>query len=352
MAESLQSDSVADMLISTLKDLGRPNWNEIASDYQEYTGFNDLLRMRKKTLGGGQSVQRQIAVTTPGNARRLGAYAVINSNANDALLQVTSPHRLYGTNYSVDEYLLAQNQHDPAQIVNEIQKARWGGMQDLAELTEPDIWGVPTDSADTDMIHGFKYWLVYNATAGHNGGAASGFTTVGGINPTTYAGWKNYTFNYAAVNEDDLLDKWRTASKKCSFKPPVAIPEYQGGGMDWSWYTTEVVDNALLKLTRNQNENLKLQLYDAGGTPVFRSVPVQWVPALDDANVAAARSDPIYGVNWKTFELNSLTGFFMRELPPIRPSDQPLVRTVHVFLSFNLLCTNRRKNMIGAKVQP
>ena len=351
MPESLQSDSVADMIVSTLRDLGRPNYNEIVSSYQEYPGYIDLLRRKQKQVPG-YSVQRQVLVSTPGNAQRIGAYATINLSAGDHLKQITVPRRLYATGYVVDEYLLAQNQGHAVQIVNELQKARNVGMMDLAYLTEPDIWGVPTDTDDTDMIYGFKYWLVYNATAGHNGGAPSGFTTVGGLNPSTYTGWKNYTFQYTSVTETDLLAKMRTACKKCGFMPPVAVSEYQGGGMDWSFYTTEAVDNELIAITRAQNENLQTELYNYKGVPVFKSVPITWVPALDDSAVAAASSDPIYGVNWKTFEIDSLNGFNMSERGPIRPSDRPLVRAMFIFLSFNLVCTNRRKNFIGAKAQP
>ena len=351
MPESLQSDAVADMIISTLKDLGRPDYNEIVSDYQSYPGYIDLLRRKQKQVPG-YGVNRQVLVSTPGNAQRIGAYATMNLSAGDSLKTITTPRRLYATGYVVDEYLLAQNQGNAVQIVNELQKARTTGMMDLAYLTEPDIWGVPTDVDDTDMIYGFKYWLVYNASTGFNGGAASGFTTVGGLNPSTYTDWKNYTFNYTAVSEDDLLDKMRTACKKCNFLPPVAVPEYQGGGMDWSFYTTEAVDNALIKTTRGQNENLGLELYNFKGTPVFKSVPITWVPALDDTAVAAASSDPIYGVNWKTFEIDSLNGFNMSERGPIRPADRPLVRAMYIFLSFNMTCTNRRKNFIGAKAQP
>ena len=114
MPESLQSDAVADMIISTLKDLGRPDYNEIVSDYQSYPGYIDLLRRKQKQVPG-YGVNRQVLVSTPGNAQRIGAYATMNLSAGDSLKTITTPRRLYATGYVVDEYLLAQNQHSPVQ---------------------------------------------------------------------------------------------------------------------------------------------------------------------------------------------------------------------------------------------
>lgn len=352
MPNPLQSDAVADMAIMVLKDLGRPNYNEIASDYQQYVGFNDLLRQKRRSIEGGRSVQRQIMVDVPDNASAIGAFATLDSNAGDMFVQTDVPHRIYATSYAIDEYLLQQASPSALKIVDMIQASRNGGMASLAYFTEPRIWLPPADSTDTKHIYGFKYWIMWNATEGFQGGAASGHTLVGNVSPTTYPNWRNYTRTYAAVTEDDLLDEWRIACDLTEWMPPVEIPEYQGGGMDFAHYTDQTTRRELIKLTRAQNENLGLELYNYRGLPLWRGAPVKWVPAFEDTNVIASGSNPIYGINWKTFEMSSLSGFYMRETPPIRPSNQPLVRVVYIFLAFNINCTNRRKNYVIAKVDP
>ena len=133
--------------------------------------------------------------------------------------------------------------------------------------------------------------------------------------------------------------------------PPTEIPEYSSG-FDWAFYSTLLFKNELIKLVRSQNENLGAELSQFRSVPVFNGFPVKWVPAFEDTTIINASSDPIYGVNWRTFELTGLKGWTNRESPPMRPTNQPTVRLMYKHLIMNLLCNNRRKNFLGAKADP
>lgn len=350
---ALQGDALADLIITTLKELGRGNFNEIVTNYQEYVGFRDVVNAKTKAVEGGYAVQRNLMVGTSGNARWTGLYATESTAVTDVHKTISVPHRVAKTSYALDELEITMNSGQASRIVDLLISRRAAAMIDLAELVEQGIWDVPPSSSDTEKPHGFLYYLVYNASAGFNGGHPTGFSDVAGLSSTSYPKWKNYTANYSAFSEDDLLDKWRTAFDLCHFMPPTNIPEY-GVGMDWKWYTTQATKNEAVKFMRSQNDNLGIELATFNGTqfPTFQGVPIQWVPSFNDTNIIASGSEPIFGVNWRTFEVLSLPGWNMREQAPIRMQTQPTVRVVYVHTTVNMLCNNRRKNCLIAKSDP
>lgn len=356
----LQGDAVADLIITTLRKLGRGNFNEIVTTMPEYVGFRDLLKAKQKQNDGGYGVQRNLMVGTSGNARWTGMYATQQVNRADVAKAISIPYRIAITSYAISEIEIAMNNGSAEKIVDMLSQQRAGADIDLAELIEPAIWTKPDDSNDTALPYGFQYWLPWTDNSasdlgfgtgmgGFSAGALpTGFTDVGGLNPTTYDTWNPWAAKFTNYSEDDLLDKWRLMFDQCGFMPPVEIPEY-GKGMDWVWYMGHANKRELIKLVRSQNENLGMELQHFGTAPTFAGVPCKWVPALDSTTIVPSGADPILGINWRTFSFESLSGWYMRESPPIRPDFQPDARIVYKHLIWNLLCNNRRKNGVLAK---
>ena len=95
---------------------------------------------------------------------------------------------------------------------------------DFFEGMEERMWTAPTSNTQSPRPpSGIPFWLQQSATAafGFNGGDPSGFAAgAGGIDSDTYPNWKNGTFTYNAISDDDALDKWAEACEKCYFKAP------------------------------------------------------------------------------------------------------------------------------------
>lgn len=354
---ALQGDAIADLVAMTLKQLGRGKFNEIITPYQEYVISKDLLKSKNQVQQGGHAVQRNIMVTESGNARWTGMFATENTTVKDVMKTISVPHRIYVTSWAFDEIEMAQNSGDAVQILNLMVPRRFDAMKGLCDLLERGLVDLPPSSTDTDVPYGLNYWIVWtdnsgtNANGGFDGGHPSGFSDVAGLSATTYANWKNWVAKYTNVTEDDLLDKWRRAAIQTNFMPPTEIPEY-GKGQDFGFYTTLTTMMELVKTTRAQNENLGTELENYKGTPIFRGIPVKYVPIFEDTGYIAASSDPIFGINWRTMHFCSLTGWDMKESGPFRDANQPLVRRNYIHGTCNLMCNNRRKNFILAKAQP
>ena len=83
-----------------------------------------------------------------------------------------------------------------------------------------DWFGKPTDSSDVVTPRGLFYWIVKNSgTPGFNGGIPSGFTDVGGLSPTTYPRWKNWTGQYVNIVMKTVVFIYWQEGQHCSKAP-------------------------------------------------------------------------------------------------------------------------------------
>ena len=87
-----------------------------------------------------------------------------------------------------------------------------------------------------------------------------------------------------------------------------------------------------------QNENLGRDVASMDGATTFRRNPIIYVPKLDDES-----TNPVFMVNWNVFKIFFLRGEYLREAPPRQSSRQHNVFEIHVDLSWNTVCVNRRR---------
>jgi hypothetical protein len=336
----LQADDIADIAIAGLRAQGRFRLTDIASALQDYVGFRNLMRANRVTVGSGYGMQWQMMFQTSGAWHRSGLFEVDNVNVGDVLVSANIPWRHWNTNYAIEVREIAMNT-GVEQIVDLAMVRRKDAMLDMIEGVESDIWEVPA-SGNTDQIYGFDYWLVYNATTGINGGNHGNFSSgPGNVSSSTYTRWKNGTFNYTNVSKDDLIKKWREVATKTRFMNAAELPEYGSGTEKRGYYTNYTVLGQLESLLEAQNDNLGNDLASKDGRTLFRQTPVTWVPQLDGKT-----GDPVYGINWDTFNFGFLPGEFMADRKG--NSRSHTTSEFHNDTSVNLRCTDRRKNFVGA----
>lgn len=335
-----------DLVTTTQAELGRMKWTDLSGDLQEYTAFEILMKKNRAKFDSGTSIKFNIMKTTSGAAAHVGLYAVDNYNVGDVMVTGDIPWRHSNTNYSVDRREVTMNA-SPSKIVDLVKVRRADAMIDLAKLVEVDVWSKPATSSDTTSPYGVFMYLVYNATTGFNGGDPSGFTAgTAGLATATYPRWKNYTAQYTNISKADLITKWRSASRKTLFRPPVSIPS-QGNDDRYGYYCNEATLVGIEDICEQQNDKLGNDVASKDGSTLFHKRPITYVPELDNHS-----GGPILGINWSSMNFTFLKGEYMKEASPRQAPNQHTVSVVDVDLTWNLVCRNRRANFLLATADP
>ena len=338
---ALTAPQLGDLVNTTLRDLGKPKFTEIATDLQRHTAMRNLLKKYRIELTSGYGVQFDVMVAQSGAAANVGLGASDNVNIVDTMTQATADWRNTTTNYAVIGQEISMNS-EPSRIVDLVKTRRIAAMISMAEIMEANFWGPPVAITDSLTPWGINTWVVKNATEGFNGGVPTGYTTIG-LNPTTYPRWQNWTYQYTAVSRDDLIRHWRKAATFTDFQPPVdGIPTFNTGDQ-YGFYTNYGVIGPLEEALESQNENLGNDLASKDGHTMFRRVPVSWVPKLE-----ADTTNPVYGLNWGWLKTYILKGWWLKETHvPIYPG-QHTVSAHFMDCTYQFITKNRRCHFVLA----
>jgi hypothetical protein len=340
-APVLTPTGLNDLVQTTLRDLGKPKFTEIATDLQRHTAMKNLLRKNRVVLQSGVGVQWDVMVNHSASASNVGLGATDVVNIIDTMVQATADWRNTTANYAIIGQEIAMNR-EPARIVDLIKERRIACMISVAEIMESNFWGAPVALTDSVTPWGVNTWIVKNATEGFNGGVPSGYTTIG-LNPTTYPRWKNWTYQYTSVTRDDLIRHWRKAATFTDFEPPVdGIPTFNTGDV-YGFYTNYGVIGPLEEALESQNENLGPDIASQDGKTIFRRVPVTWVPKLE-----ADTTNPVYGINWGWFKTYILDGWWLKETHvPVYPG-QHTISAHFLDSTYQWITKNRRCHFVLA----
>lgn len=346
---ALNESQITDLTVTTLKQLGRGKFEQIAQTVQEHHAFSKIFKEEKVQEDDGYALQWDLMPTFSKNFRSTGLYAKDNINVQDNNITGTVPWRHQTTGWLIERREVLENA-GPSRIVDLIKQRRIDCMIGIAEGYEQLWWGKPADSTDNVTLFGVLYWFVYNATEGFNGGNATGFTGgPAGVDCTTQPNWKHWTANYANVSKQDLIKKMRRAYRKTQWRSPVDIPDFRrGSGQDYGYYMNENTLLALEDLGEAQNENIGRDLATFDGTMTFKRHSLNYVPYLD----ALSTSNPIYGINWSYFFPVFLRGDYMRESKPIWLPDRHNTQVVYMDNTMNTKCVDRRRQQLFAIADP
>jgi len=345
---AIQATNDADLVTSTLSELGRLKFTDLMSDYQRTVALKRLINKDKTTFDSGKSVSFNVMTGVGGSARfvGLGAIDVVDITSNLTTGDVPWRHVTWNWAWDFREPLM---NNSPAKIVDLIQTRRIGEFGSAIILFERYLWRVPATTDDTS-IYGIPYWVVKSNTAatlanndGFNGTAPSGYTTVGGINPTTYPRWRNYATQYTIVSKDDLIRKMRRMAEKTDFMPLVdEVPEYNRGN-DLGYYTNYAVKATMEEILESSNENLGVDVASMENKVLFRRVPVEYIPELEQDT-----TNPVYQLNWGEFGAMGLKGAWMKETAVPMVPGQHTMSATHTDCTLNMFTRNRRRHGVIA----
>lgn len=348
---AIKATDIADLVTGTLNHLERLSFTQIAQELQAYLMMDTFLKKDRILLDGGIGIRRTLMTSYDNVAEFVGLWEAETANATDHLTDLTVPWCHIHTSWAFDRRELLMNS-GKSLIQRVIEPRRVSSMLSLANKLEDGMWLTPTVS-ETKKPYGIPYWLVGSATTGFNGGLPSDHTTVGGVNITTHANYKNYTAQYTTVNKTDLITKMRTGARKIRFRSPVSSRDVKEIGDKFRIYMPESVLNSFETQAEQQNDQLGSDVASKDGVTTFHKIPLTYVPKLDDfdGTVLAASTttptNPIYMVNTGSFYTYVLRGDYLHEITRMSPT-QANVSETHTYLSYNTVCVDRRSNAVFA----
>ena len=339
MADILYSD-IDDAVIAARRSQGRSKFTDVASDIQKYVGFKSLMRSNRVEDIQTYGCEWTYLVEDNDSAEHTGLFHVDDVNVNDGLKKARIDMKHTKANWAYDQHEIDMNVRNAEERILSLTKVRSAQCDiAIANLVEADLWRLPA-ATDTLAPVGFPYYIVRNASAGFNGGNPSGYDDVANVDRDVYTATKNYTDRYVYLTVDDLINKMEKACILTNWESPADISDYSSGS-DLGMYTNIDVFLPLTQLAREQNDNLGQDLAWNSGKVMFRGTPVTWVPKLDSVT-----TDPIYGIQWGDFKILVDKDWFLKEDGPVRSPTQSDVRVMHKQLTWNLKCTNPRRQWI------
>ncbi|MHC4744335.1 MAG: phage major capsid protein [Planctomycetota bacterium] len=334
--------NIADMITTTLHDLGRGRFHQIAQELVEYYVLPRLLRKGNvRVQSSGIGIRETLMTGTGGSARWVGLNEEDSYNWIDILTTMTVVWCRLTDNMMWERRMLLENRGE-ARINNVIKPQRVAMMLRIASALEEGYFGTP-DANNTLMPWGLQYWIVKNATTGFNGGLPSGFSTVGGVNLTTYPTFQNYTFQYTNVTKADLIKSLRTAHRATKWRSPYKTSEMVSEfGDRRQLFMNEATISNIEDVGEGQNENLGRDVASMDDRIVFKRHPLVYIPYLDTDT-----TNPIYMNDTDTMVPIVLKGDYLRESDAHKAPNQHNTFVSEIDLSINFICTNRRANAVG-----
>lgn len=342
---AIQAADIADIVSTTLKDLGRLRFTDLGTDKVNFVAFQQLMTKERVVIDSGYEIQWNVVVRNSGSARSVGLFAPDATNVADVMKTASIPWRHITGNYSFDEREPVMG-GGAAKIVDLVSVRRNDALTAIPELMEQQAWTNPGSVSSDDPV-GIPYWVCYPgsgtsgmSTGGFLGGDPSGYSAgAGGLASATYPRWQNYTGSYTSVTKQDLIRKWRRAARLTNFKAPTPGAPY-GGAKDMGFYTNNTVIELLEEVLEAQNDNLGNDLASKDGMVVFQRRPVEYVYQLD-----ANAGNPVYGIDWSQMNWVVMQGRFLKEKVVTAPNQHTVVN-VHIDTTANLRCTDRRKQFV------
>ena len=340
-------DTLDDFVTLTLSRFKRRKWTDDSLPYTDYVYYT-VFNKKKIVERGGKDISFRVQTKNAGNAKNTGLYAADNIGVEDVMVAANVPWRFQVTGFAYDEREPIF-QSDKETIINELVIRDHVAHNDMAELTEKNLWGAPaTTTSDEPM--GVPFWITKDPDTTPEGDFLgtdpSGWSSSGraGIKSTDVPRWKNYKFGYTSISPQDAIRKTKKALTFTNFMPPHPHPELGYGRAEYTIFTTYRVLNQLESMADMRNDNHKAELASYMNHVLIGGVPVRYVPYLEDTDT----DDPMYGICWRHFRPFVHKNWNMVRKPPQAVSGQHNVRRVFIDNACNFTCERLRTQFVGS----
>jgi len=353
---------INDMLIGALDDLGQPDFEEIAADLPYYEVAGHLLKRERMTLSAGKGIKRTLMYKMSDLVRHIDRYSDTDEvSFQNVLAQLSAEWCTLQVPWAVEEREPLMNR-GKALVADILKPRQTSAMLGLADDIEDKVWTVRLPGSDK-YPNGIPYWLVKNATYGYNGGYPGTHTDIAGVNLTTVETFKNLTGSYVNVAGPDLIRKMaRACTRDCRWHSPFGLSNQlsKAAVNRFRIYCNDDTADLLedyVDATNQQHGSViaEAQLRPGGkssrglsrnelGDITMRRHPIVPLPILNDD-----AENPVYGVDWNTFQFLVLAGDYLRRSGPYEAFDRHFWKVWWVSLTYQIICVNRRRNFVFHK---
>lgn len=336
-------DAILDLAQTSLASLNQTGkkYTQLATLLPKYHMY-DAIKNGSKKIYAGNAIEQRVMYRDAGTARMTSLFATRPFFRQDIFTKVTVPWRNMIWSYFWDTREEVMNRGD-AQIIDHIKAQRDAAYISAAKLMETQGFEKPTDSTDTESLWGYKYWITRatsTASDRFTGGVPSGFSDKGGLSPTTYDEWRNWSAVYSAVNEDDFVKLAKEAMMDTDWESPI---DSSIDGSDRGMVNQILVGKALLleleRHAKQSNDQVGTNLTFAMGKTMIAGNAPKYCRHLDSDT-----QQPAYFINKNTFYFAAKQGHFFIETKPKELPDRPFCQGVDIGLMGNFFCDDLRKN--------
>jgi hypothetical protein len=356
---------VGDITTFYLENFMPKTWQDIARPRQFYA-VTELLNKRRKMEPASEKTTWNLKVNSAANTTADSFFSEDSLNRIDLGIKAELKWSYQKTHMLWDRREPALRSSSETKILDYMDMQKTDMYDGFYEQNENWFWTLPTapndGSAGDPVPFGVPYYVTQSSTTafGFNGDVPTNYTTVAGVSPTTYPKWKNGTFRYTSMNNGDFSKKLGEAMDKCQFgsprpgsdneEEPALDFELVSSYKPWQDYQDFLFES-------NDTTGMDAGKY-RGGRPsysmnyqMFRGVPWSWSPAISEVSgTARDLNEPVYGLNWSTWDVCSQNGLFMEQDEPIKLNNSHNTRVVWMDTALQYRCNNRRLNFVGRAV--
>lgn len=339
----LTAGQIADLQVGTRPEQNPMQIVDISDNLNDYVFAREVLRKGKtRTVEGGKSFSWRVMTNDTGSASHTGLAYEDETSQVDLLTEATADWRHSQVNYSMIKQVVQMNSGADVQLADLEMLQEKAALKAWVALIEATWFGPPVASTDLVTPWGLATWIVKNASEGFNGGNPSGYSSIG-LDASSFPNWKNWTFLYTDVTDDDFINKLHKMLTYTEFKPAVDGLPLLNKGDDFMFFSNYGLIRPLERYLKTNNENLGVDITKYAGSVVVNRRPVQWVPFLD-----ADTTNPFYSVCMADVFLYRLRNFWMRKTTLENLPGRHNVKGTWFDFTWQNVFVNRRRSGVGA----
>ena len=370
MATIMPSD-VGDITTFYLENYMAKSWADAVRPYQTHICADELFTKRRKKGAPSEKMTFNLKIRQADNTTADSFFKADSLNRVDLGVKGEVKWHFQKTHFMVDKREPAMLSGSKVQILDYLKMQESDMYDGFFQQNEEWCWNVPTapntGSTGDPLPFGIPYWITQSTTdafgfngdypiANHDTGYDTN-TPVGGVSSDTYSKWKNGTGRYTDGFADfaECSQVMSEAMDKCHFKPPRGGFGETEPQRNYGLYSTYEPFHGYETLIFSSNDVIGRDMgkWSTGkpanqlGTHVFRGIQWEWVPALTEAGGAARDLwEPIYGINWDTFDIYTYGDLFMDRSEPLTIDSQHNTIVQWMDTGYQICCKNRRENFV------
>ena len=360
---STTSSDIQDIVEFYLEDYSeKKTWTDLARTYQRFFTAEELFSKRVVDAPASEKMTFNVKVNKTENTVADSFFKPDSLNRIDLGDKGETKWHFQKTHFMVEKREPAMRSKSKTQILDYIKMQESDMYDGFFEANEDWFFTLPTypnDGTAGDPIPlGLPYWITQSSTPafGFNGVYPTSYTAgKAGISDTVYPQWRNGTATYASMEDSDFVSKLSECFDKCHFRAPrggfgenTPARKYQ---LLSSYKPFQDYQHHLYG--SNDNVGSDAGKYRGGapgntvGSNVFRGVDWDWVPALTEvAGDARDTNEPVYGINWDTFQVKTYDGLFMERSGPVELNMQHNTLVQWMDSAYQICCNDLRSNFV------